>query len=59
MILENGFIQSLQNDNTVKIPDEAEQKRLREILDTLRERAGEYDRPKEELEYIRKLLEKF
>lgn len=47
------------NDNTVKIPDEAEQKRLREILDTLRERAGEYDRPEEELEYIRKLLEKF
>jgi hypothetical protein len=47
------------NDNTVKIPDEAEQKRLREILNILRERAGEYDRPEEELDYIRKLLEKF
>jgi len=41
---------------TDKIPLELERQRTREILDELRRRAGEQQRPKEELEYIDRLL---
>jgi hypothetical protein len=43
----------------VKIPNEAEKKKAQEILRLLRERSGEFDRPKEELEYYRRLLRQF
>lgn len=43
----------------VKIPDEAEKKRVEEILKLLRERSGEFDRPQDELEYFRRLLRQF
>ena len=43
----------------VKIPDEAERRRVREILDLLRRRAGELNRPREEIEYYRRLLKRF
>lgn len=46
-------------DSNVKIPDEAERKRVEEILRTLRERSGELFRPREELEYFRRLLRQF
>lgn len=46
-------------DSNVKIPDEAERKRVEEILKTLRERSGELFRPREELEYFRRLLRQF
>ena len=43
----------------VKIPSEAEQKRVRDILNELRRRASQRDRPPEELEYYRRLLKRF
>ena len=43
----------------VKIPDEAEKKRVQEILKELRRRSGEMDRPPEEREYYRRLLKQF
>ena len=43
----------------VKIPSEAEQKRVRDILNELRRRASQRDRPPEELDYYRRLLKRF
>lgn len=43
----------------VKIPDEAEKKRVEEILKELRRRSGEMDRPPQEREYYRRLLRQF
>lgn len=44
---------------TVKIPDEGEMRRAREILDELRRRAGETGRPDDERRYLDRLLEPF
>ena len=43
----------------VTIPDEAEHRRVEEILKLLRQRAGQYNRPREELDYYRRLLKRF
>ncbi len=43
----------------VEIPDEAERKRVQEILRTLRERSGEFSRPDYELDYYRRLMQQF
>lgn len=43
----------------VEVPDEADRERAREILDELRRRAGESDRERDELDYIRRLLDRF
>ncbi len=43
----------------VRIPDEQQIQRAREILDELRRRAGERERPEIEREYIERLLERF
>ena len=43
----------------VKIPTESEQKRVQDILNELRRRVGERNRPREELEYYRRLLKRF
>jgi hypothetical protein len=43
----------------VKVPTEAERKRVRNILDELRRRAGEPARPTLELDYIDRLLRRF
>ncbi|WP_448206369.1 TIGR02302 family protein [Azospirillum sp. sgz302134] len=45
--------------NDVKIPEEAELQRAREILDELRRRSGQYSRPQMEREYIERLLKQF
>ena len=42
-----------------KIPLELERQKSREILDELRRRAGEMQRPKEELDYIDRLLKTY
>lgn len=47
------------DDSSVKIPDEAERKRVEEILKLLRDRSGELYRPRDELEYFRRLLRQF
>jgi hypothetical protein len=43
----------------VKIPDNNTLQRVRDILDELRRRAGERDRPQLELDYIDRLLQRF
>jgi hypothetical protein len=43
----------------VRIPDEMELRRAREILDELRRRRGERRRPAIELDYIDRLLKQF
>ena len=43
----------------VKLPDASDLKRARGILLELRRRAGERGRPKEELDYIDRLLKQF
>ncbi|MBI1208232.1 MAG: TIGR02302 family protein [Azospirillum sp.] len=46
------------NDD-VRIPEQAELQRAREILDELRRRAGQFSRPRLELDYIDRLLRQF
>jgi hypothetical protein len=43
----------------VKVPTEAERKKAREILEELRRRSGQTNRPKDEREYIDRLLRRF
>ncbi len=43
----------------VKIPDAGERKRVEKILNLLRRRSGELNRPDHELEYYRRLLRQF
>lgn len=43
----------------VKVPDEGERRRVQEILKILRQRASDGSRPREELEYYRRLLKRF
>jgi uncharacterized protein (TIGR02302 family) len=45
--------------NAVKIPDEIDVQRAREILEELRRRLGETTRPPIELEYLERLLKRF
>ncbi|MFT5539893.1 MAG: hypothetical protein ACI82H_001417 [Alphaproteobacteria bacterium] len=43
----------------VTIPDESDTQRAREILEELRRRAGELDRPSVEMDYLERLLRRF
>jgi uncharacterized protein (TIGR02302 family) len=43
----------------VKVPDKSDLQRAREILDELRRRAGEQQRPRYELDYLGRLLQRF
>lgn len=45
--------------NSVKVPDQIELQRAREIIDELRRRRGEVTRPMLELEYLDRLLKRF
>ncbi len=47
------------DQDDVKIPDNNTMQRARDILDELRRRAGERDRPQLELDYIDRLLQRF
>lgn len=47
------------NSENVRIPDDMEMQRTREILQELRRRAGEIDRPQSERDYIDRLLRRF
>lgn len=51
--------QSWYGGSEVKIPEEAERKKVEEILKLLRKRSGEFERPEEELDYFRRLLRQF
>ena len=46
------------NGNGVKIPSQSDLGKARQILDDLRKRAGEADRPPGERDYLRRLLDK-
>ena len=43
----------------VVVPDEGDVQRARQILEELRDRAGERSRPADELDYIHRLLRRF
>lgn len=43
----------------VEIPDQSERKRIKDILQTLRERSGQFGRSQEELDYYQRLLKQF
>ena len=45
--------------NRVKIPDIGTMERIQDILDELRNRAGQRHRPQLELDYIDRLLRRF
>ncbi len=45
--------------DSVRVPTEREMQRAREILEELRRRAGERDRPEIELDYLERLLRRF
>jgi uncharacterized protein (TIGR02302 family) len=47
------------DDSTVKVPGEIDAQRARRILEELRKRFGEIDRPQLELDYIERLLKDF
>jgi hypothetical protein len=44
---------------TVKVPDEIDTQRAREILDAIRRRLGEFGRPELERDYLERLIEQF
>ncbi len=46
-------------DHTVKIPDQAATQKAREVLDELRRRAGQAERPTFERDYLQRLLKQF
>lgn len=48
-----------QTDGDIVIPDEAERRRVQEIIKTLRDRSNDFERSKVEREYIERLLEMF
>jgi uncharacterized protein (TIGR02302 family) len=45
--------------DSVRVPDASMMKRARELLDEIRRRSGERTRPAEELDYLRRLLDRF
>lgn len=49
----------LADDGSVHVPDEAEMHRAREVLDELRRRASQPDRPRVERDYLQRLLKPF
>jgi hypothetical protein len=46
-------------DSDVKIPDEKERRRVQQIIEELRARSNDYQRPRIERDYIDRLLEQF
>ena len=53
------FGRGYQDDGSTRIPDKADLQRSREILEELYRRAGEFQRPTLERDYIRRLLHRF
>ena len=51
--------QGLDNGDSVKVPEEVDIQRAREILEELRKRLGQRERPPGELDYIERLIERF
>ncbi|MGB0087341.1 MAG: TIGR02302 family protein [Rhodomicrobiaceae bacterium] len=51
--------QGLDDGDSVKVPEEADVQRARQILEELRKRLGERQRPPSELDYIERLIDRF
>jgi hypothetical protein len=51
--------QGTPDTTTVQLPDQRDLQRAREILDELRRRAGQRERPRLELDYIDRLLRQY
>jgi len=51
--------QGLDQGDSVKVPEESDVQRARQILEELRQRLGERGRPPAELDYIERLIERF
>ncbi|HKJ61950.1 MAG TPA: TIGR02302 family protein [Hyphomicrobiales bacterium] len=51
--------QGLDDGDSVKVPEESEVQRARQILEELRRRLGQRGRPQMELDYIERLIERF
>ncbi len=49
----------LADDGSVHIPDESEMHKAHDVLDELRRRAGQPDRPRTERDYLQRLLQTF
>jgi len=49
----------LGDDGTTRLPAQAEIQRAQHLLNELRRRAGEWNRPEEEREYLQRLLKRF
>lgn len=47
------------DENSVKIPDQADTQKAREVLDELRKRSGQAERPPAERDYLQRLLKQF
>lgn len=54
-----GGIGSQMDDGMIRVPDQLEMHRVREIYEELRRRAGEYSRPEIDRDYINRLLKQF
>ena len=46
-----------ESGNSVKVPGEIDAQRARRVLEDIRRRLSEPDRPREELDYLERLLE--
>ncbi len=58
--LGRGFLgRGYRDDGSVKVPEEADIQRSRQILEELYRRAGDLDRPQLERNYLRRLLRRF
>lgn len=47
------------DDGTTRVPDQAEVQRSRDLLNEIRRRAGEFQRPQPERDYLHRLLKQF
>jgi len=47
------------DDGTTRIPEQSEVQRSRDLLNEIRRRAGEYQRPEPERDYLHRLLRQF
>ncbi len=57
--MEDGEGNNPWSASKVKIPDKAERRRVQEILEELRKKSGELQRPAYELDYYRRLMRQF
>jgi hypothetical protein len=55
----SGFGGFARDDGTVRVPDQMNVRRVREIMDELERRAGDGSRPQDERDYIERLLQSF